>query len=92
MVLLRVCRAAAVHARRLPVGPDWNDVRRLLDSASGNTPHDIRDTAILQLFAVYGFRCGEVAELRLDDLHWAQDRICLRRPKQRCVQAPGECL
>lgn len=71
----------------LPVGPDWNDVRRLLDSASGNTPRDIRDTAILQLFAVYGFRSGEVAKLRLDDLHWAQDRICLRRPKQRCAQA-----
>lgn len=34
----------------LPVAPDWNEVRRLLDSASGNTPRDIRDTAILQLY------------------------------------------
>ncbi|MBI2290752.1 MAG: tyrosine-type recombinase/integrase [Betaproteobacteria bacterium] len=70
----------------LPVGPDWNDVRRLLSSASGNAPRDIRDAALLQLFAVYGFRSGEVAKLQLDDMHWAQDLICLRRPKQRCAQ------
>jgi len=70
----------------LPVGPDWNDVRRLIDSARGNTPRDMRDAAILQLFAVYGFRSGEVATLRLEDVQWAQDRICLRRPKQRCAQ------
>jgi site-specific recombinase XerD len=70
----------------MPVGPDWNDVRRLIDSARGNTPRDIRDAAILQLFAVYGFRSGEVAKLRLDDVQWAQDRICLWRPKQRCAQ------
>lgn len=70
----------------LPVGPDWNDVRRLIDSARGNTPRDMRDAAILQLFAVYGFRSGEVATLRLEDVQWAQDRIYLRRPKQRCAQ------
>jgi integrase len=46
----------------------------------------MRDAAILQLFAVYGFRSGEVATLRLEDVQWAQDRICLRRPKQRCAQ------
>lgn len=70
----------------LPVGPNWTDVRRLIESARGNTPRDIRDAAILQLFAVYGFRSGEVAQLRLEDVQWAQDRICLRRPKQRCAQ------
>jgi site-specific recombinase XerD len=70
----------------LPLGPDWKDVRRLIASAHDNTPRDIRDAAILQLFAVYGFRSREVAQLRLDDVQWAQDRICLRRPKQRCAQ------
>ena len=30
---------------------------------AANTPRDIRDAAILQLFAVYGFRSGEVAKL-----------------------------
>lgn len=67
----------------LPVGPDWADVERLIRSAAGNTPCDIRDRAILQLFALYGFRSGEVARLRLEDLNWAQDRISITRPKQR---------
>lgn len=70
----------------LPLGPDWNDVRRLINSARGHSPRDMRAAAILQLFAVYGFRSGEVAKLRLGDVQWAQDRICLRRPKQRCAQ------
>ena len=70
----------------VPFGPDWNDVRRLIDSARANTSRDIRDAAILQLFAVYGFRSREVAKLRLEDVQWERDRICLRRPKQRCAQ------
>jgi integrase/recombinase XerD len=67
----------------LPVGPDWPEVQRLINSTSGNTHRDIRDNAILQLFAVYGFRSSEVAALRLEDLNWTQDRICLMRSKQR---------
>ena len=70
----------------LPIGPDWPDVRRLIHNANGNTARDIRDNAILQLFAVYGFRSGEVAALRLEDLSWTQDRICLKRSKQRSCQ------
>jgi len=70
----------------LPTGPSWPDVQRLINSTNGATPRDIRDKAILQLFAVYGFRSGEVAALRLDDLNWAQDRIFLKRSKQRKSQ------
>ncbi len=70
----------------LPVGPSWPDVQRLINNTNANTPRDIRDKAILQLFAVYGFRSGEVAALRLEDLNWAQDRICLKRSKQRKSQ------
>jgi site-specific recombinase XerD len=70
----------------LPVGPSWTDVQRLINSTGGNTARDIRDNAIIQLFAVYGFRSGEVAALRLEDLNWAQDRICLKRAKQRSSQ------
>jgi integrase/recombinase XerD len=68
----------------LPVGPDWSDVQRLLESvAASKEPSDIRDAAILKLFAIYGFRSGEVARLRLEDVSWANDRIYLLRPKQR---------
>lgn len=68
---------------RLPRGPSWNDVRRLIEAARGKTLPDIRDYAILLLLAVYGFRSGEVRLLRLDDFDWEQETIHVRRSKQR---------
>ena len=38
------------------------------------------------LFAIYGFRRGEVARLRLDDLNWEHEIISVVRPKQRRAQ------
>lgn len=70
----------------LPKGPDWRDVQRLLTSTSGDRPVDIRDQAILILLAIYGFRRGEVARLKLEDIDWANERIRVLRPKQRQVQ------
>ena len=52
----------------LPVGPSWDDVNRLIQDAASDDPTDVRDRAILLLFGVYGFRAGEVAALRLDDI------------------------
>jgi site-specific recombinase XerD len=71
---------------RLPEGPAWQDVQRLIASTRGDNQVDIRDHAILLLLSVYGFRRGEVAALRLDDLDWAGETICIWRPKQRIVQ------
>ena len=71
---------------RLPRGPQWSDVQRLLAASSGNAPSDIRDHAMLSLLAVYGFRSGEVRHLRLDDIDWEQEVIWVRRPKQRKTQ------
>jgi integrase len=65
--------AAAIMAPRvyrhegLPVGPSWDDVKRLLATADGDRPTDIRDRALLLLLAVYGLRAGEVTALRLKD-------------------------
>jgi integrase/recombinase XerD len=70
----------------LPAGPAWEDVRRLLASAAGDQPRDIRDYAILMLFAVYGFRRAEVAGLRLQDIHWERESISVTRTKQRREQ------
>jgi integrase len=39
----------------------------------------IRNRAILLLFAVYGLRAGEVANLRLEDIDWEHDRLTVRR-------------
>jgi site-specific recombinase XerD len=82
----------------LPVGPTWPDVERLLATARGDRPREIRDYAILLLFALYAFRSGEVAALQLEDLHWDRELIVLTRPKQRRAQeyplvpAAGEAI
>jgi site-specific recombinase XerD len=81
--------AAAIMSPRLfaeaplPTGPAWDDVQRLLASTAGDQPKDIRDRAILLLFAVYGLRVGEVRTLRLEDVDWAQERLYVTRPKPR---------
>ena len=67
----------------LPLGPSWDDVRKLIESTASDDPADIRDRAIIMLFAVYGLRAGEVAALRLDDIDWEQDRLTVPRAKQR---------
>jgi integrase/recombinase XerD len=70
----------------LPVGPSWTDVERLIMVASGDQPRDIRDHAILLLFAFYALRSAEVAGLRLEDLNWEREIIVVARPKQRRAQ------
>lgn len=70
----------------LPMGPKWGDVQQLIASTDTDRPQDIRDRAILMLLAVYGLRSGEVIALTLDDVCWEQDRLHVRRPKQRCQQ------
>jgi integrase len=37
-------------------------------------------------FNVYGVRSGEVRHLRLEDIDWEREIICIRRPKQRKSQ------
>jgi len=36
--------------------------------------------------AVYGLRIGEVCALTLDDLDWNNEKIRVRRPKNRTIQ------
>ena len=68
------------------MGPSWADVERLIMTASGDQARDIRDYAILLLFANYALRSGEVAALRLEDLNWDREIIVVARPKQRRAQ------
>jgi integrase len=46
-----------------------------------NRPTDKRDRAILMLFAIYGLRGSEVANLRLDDIDWEHDHLRINRAK-----------
>jgi site-specific recombinase XerD len=71
----------------LPKGPTWSDVQLLLANTKGDHPKDIRDHAIIMLFAIYGMRVGEVRGLRLEDLDWAKELIYLTRPKPRRRQS-----
>ena len=85
--------AAAIMSPRLfadtalPKGPSWEDVQRLLATTEGDQPKDIRDRAIILLFAVYGLRVGEVRALRLEDLDWVQELLYVTRPKPRRRQS-----
>lgn len=83
---------------RLPQGPAWSDVQRLVKASKGETPRDIRDHAILSLLTIYGLRSGEARLLRLEDLDWEEERIHIRRSKQRksgrypLVREAGEAI
>ncbi len=57
----------------LPLGPSWDDVRRLLAMTEDDQPHNIRARPILMLFAIYGLRRGEVNHLRLEDFDWEHE-------------------
>ena len=70
----------------LPQGPSWEEVRKLLASVNGTSPVQIRIRCAILLCSVYGLRIGEVCRLRLDDIDWAEEKICVRRSKQRKVQ------
>ena len=86
------CRAglaAAILAPRvfahdgLPVGPSWDDVKRLLAAAEGDRPADIRDRALLMLLAVYGLRAGEVTALCLKDFDWEREVLSIPHSKSQ---------
>jgi site-specific recombinase XerD len=68
---------------RLPAAPSWEDVQRLCAGTDGHSRAQIRDRALLLLFAVYGLRVGEVRRLRLEDLDWERETIRIRRTKQQ---------
>ncbi len=63
-------------------GPTWSDAQRLLDATRGSQPKEIRARALLMLFAVYGLRRSEAANLLLNDIDWAANRFTVRRAKR----------
>jgi site-specific recombinase XerD len=75
----------------LPLGPSWEEVRRLLATAEGDEPKDIRDRAILLILSMYGCRSGEVAHLRLEDIDWQREQISFTRPKSFRTQTYPLC-
>lgn len=70
----------------LPSGPSWEGVERLITHVTSDQPRDIRDRAIILLFALYGLRSREVARLRLENIDWENSRLSVYRSKQRKPQ------
>lgn len=70
----------------LPYALSWDDVRRVIATASSDTEGDIRDRAILLLLAVYGLRRSEVASLRLDQIDQVAGLLHIWRLKRRQPQ------
>jgi integrase/recombinase XerD len=70
----------------LPEGPSWEQVQRLIANLNTDRPTHVRNRAIVLLLAVYGLRIGEVCRLTLDDLDWVNEKIRVRRLKNRRSQ------
>jgi len=70
----------------LPQGPSWEQVRELIASLNTERPSHVRDRAIILLLAVYGLRIGEVCALKLEDVDWVNEKIRIRRSKNKQVQ------
>jgi len=66
---------------RIPIGPTWDQVARLVTEADGDTSLQRRNGAILRLLAIYGLRSSEVRRLQVEDIDWAFHRIHIIRSK-----------
>ncbi|RWG14448.1 MAG: hypothetical protein EOQ55_23925 [Mesorhizobium sp.] len=73
--------SSAYPGETIPKGLNRGEVTRLLATAEGGHPHDIRARAILMLLITYGLRVGEVSGLQLGDLDWQQEMLRVRCPK-----------
>jgi integrase/recombinase XerD len=85
------CQAGIASAIQLPPlrrelferqGPVWKDVHRLLETTQGSDPSDLRAKPRLLLFAMYGLRRSEAANLLLTDIDWVANRFTVRRAKR----------
>ena len=65
----------------VPRGLTEAQAHEVLASVDRNTVVGRRDFAILMMLYTYGVRGGQLRALRLDDIHWSQDRILFRATK-----------
>jgi site-specific recombinase XerD len=69
------------HLDSLPSSPPWESIQEFIESRNTANPTDIRDRAILLLLSVYGLRCSEVTNLKLEDIGWRNEQLYLHRAK-----------
>ena len=74
---------------RLPRGPKWEDLPQLLTTVDRSTALGRRDFAILLALMTYGVRAGQLTSLRLEEVHWREDRITFPPAKRgRAIDVP----
>ena len=83
----------------VPTIPQWRlstmprylpkaDIERLILSCDVTKPHGVRDRAILLLMARLGLRAGDIADMRLDDIAWAQGTLRVRGKSRQEIDLP----
>ncbi len=86
MIASGIVSPRILRCNKAPRGPDWTDVRRLLDHKFGSNPIELRAKAITTLGAIYALRSCEVTGLLLSDIDWITERLTIRRAKNRRIQ------
>lgn len=67
---------------RVPSALRPEEVQAVLEvTRQDSSPIGRRDYAFLMLLATYGLRAGEVVALRLEDINWKKEIICVRHSK-----------
>jgi integrase/recombinase XerD len=72
----------------LPRGISSSDAECLLRSCDRRTAAGRRDYAVIVMLLRLGLRAGEVAALRLDDIHWRSGEIIVRGKGGRADRLP----
>jgi integrase/recombinase XerD len=84
-------RAPRIYeAECIPAALGAEEVRQVLQSSrQARSPLGRRDHAICTLLATYGFRAGEIIDLRLEDIDWRNEILRIRHLKtNNCSQLP----
>lgn len=95
------CRPELMHA--VPTIPQWrlsalprylpaDDVERMIAGCDASKAHGVRDRAILLLLARLGLRAGDVLDLRLGQICWADGtlRVCGKGRREICLPLPQD--
>mgnify|MGYP003583734680 FL=1 len=65
-----------------------SDIERVIAACETDTPHGVRDKAILLLLARLGLRGGDILTMCLSDIEWAQGSLRVRGKGRREVRLP----
>jgi integrase/recombinase XerD len=85
------------HLSEVPEHLEVDEIERVIDSCDLQSPHGVRDRAILLLLARLGLRAADIVGMRPGDIDWERGTLCVRGKGRRevCLPLPqdaGEAL